>query len=61
MAICEPHATVFWTVWHVAQAAGTWGAILIGRLILLDAQDQWSQWESGSPAGGGGHESADPA
>jgi hypothetical protein len=55
MAICEPHATVFWTAWHVVQAVGTWGAIVIGHLILRDAQAQWSQWS----AGGGDHESTD--
>lgn len=60
MAICEPHVTVFWVVWHVAQAAGTWGSILIGRLVLRDALAKWSEWKAGAAAGGGGRGPADP-
>lgn len=64
LVICHPHPAAFWVMWLAGQAAGMWGAILTGALILRAASRVWHQWESqtppGAPPGPGGAGRAGP-
>lgn len=57
MTLTRGHVTPFWTAWHVVQAVCTWGAIILGRRIIIDAWRLWCRWAKGqerliNPAGG---------